>query len=133
MSTTTIPEICDEEFIISEGKRFILVYQPNFDYKDENAGPYQVVNKITGVVEFENKVLAGVLEMLIKFELGMDIYEKQLEELKAPSKQNETEDEANAKVKLIRHNLKLTPIAEEEYRQITEEEFSKLFGEEKDD
>lgn len=133
MSTTTIPEICDEEYIISEGKRFILIYQPNFDYKDEEAGPYQVVNKTTGVIEFENKVLAGVMEMLIKFELALDIYEKQLAELSAPEKHTSPDGEEDKKLKLVRQNLKLTPIDQDSYRQITEEEFAALFGEDKDD
>ncbi len=137
MTDIILPELFDEEFAMYVSKRYILMYQPAFDYKSEEAGPYQIVNKTTGVVEFENNVLAGVLEMLLKFEIGMDAFEKQLHELNTPMPVEEmvetiTTDAETAKVQLIRRNLKLTPIDMSGYRileeTITDEDISNIMN-----
>lgn len=133
MSTVDLPELVDECMIMYDGKRYVLIYEPNFDFKDPEAGPYQVVNKTTGVVEFENKVLAGVLEMMLKFDLGLDMYEKQLEEIVATTTPVSKEDIAQTNLELARHNIRITPVDESTYRQISEEEFEKLFNDKKDE
>lgn len=66
-----------------ESDRYFIILTDKYQRDDENDGPYQVINKDTGVNEFGSRAYAACLEMCLKMELVIDSMLEQFEAHKA--------------------------------------------------
>lgn len=122
--------------VLFETENYFLQCAEHYDVRDLKKnmdGPYQVVNKLTNLVEYGSHILPGAMEMLFRYEQAYRAFNKALTELNAENPpevrkvdepdRTSTNDRTLSILEKVRANPK--PVDMDAYRMLKEEDDDK--------